>query len=238
MRLLPNRLSIVLVPIALGVSLLLREYYLQATISLASWTSLLAILAPFAFILFRWGIHYEKLKIHSEKDALTDVYNRRFVQHVFPKISDMVKRKSEKLTVFVIDIDDFKCVNDSYGHDTGDLVIKQLASSLLLNTRASDIVSRWGGDEFVVIAPFSGGEPSYILQERLERDITITAAKKTFTVSVSIGKAIFPDQGDHLDELLQAADQSMYDLKYYKKNQHKLLESRQIPQDSKRRSIQ
>ncbi|MEW9671347.1 GGDEF domain-containing protein [Ammoniphilus sp. 3BR4] len=92
------------------------------------------------------GIQYDKAKYFSEKDTLTRVYNRRFVEAIFPKILAQVERNNEQLSLSIIDCNDFKPINDTYGHKIGDEVLITLSSLLSGEIRKSDIVARWGGD--------------------------------------------------------------------------------------------
>jgi len=81
----------------------------------------------------------------SNRDHLTGLYNRRYIQHMFNVEAERSKRKRAEFSILIIDIDDFKKINDTYGHDTGDKVLVQLSDIMLSITRTPDIVSRWGG---------------------------------------------------------------------------------------------
>lgn len=95
-------------------------------------------------------MQYDKAKYFSEKDTLTGVYNRRFVEAIFPKLLAQVERKNEQLSLSIVDCNDFKPINDTYGHKIGDEVLITLSSLLAGEIRKSDIVARWGGDEFLI----------------------------------------------------------------------------------------
>lgn len=96
-------------------------------------------------VLCSWlGKKYDEAKFYSEKDPLTEVYNRRFIIKSFPKILNKVNRNNENLSLFVIDIDDFKKINDTYGHEIGDSVIRGIAKAFLNNTRRTDVIALLG----------------------------------------------------------------------------------------------
>ena len=94
------------------------------------------------------------VKFLSEIDPLTNIYNRRYLFHTFPKLSVLIDRKDEKLILFFIDINHFKMINDHYGHETGDEVLKHLSNLLVRTTSKKDIVARLAGDEFIIMTPF------------------------------------------------------------------------------------
>ena len=106
-------------------------------------------------LVFWWlGKQYDMVKFLSEIDPLTNIYNRRYLFHTFPKLSVLIDRKAEKLILFFIDINHFKMINDHYGHETGDEVLKKLSNILVKTTSKKDIVARLAGDEFIILTPF------------------------------------------------------------------------------------
>lgn len=176
----------------------------------------------FAVIAWFVGGLYDKLTFLSNKDALTGNYNRRFIEKVIPRLLYKTKLKKEKLTVFIIDANNFKTLNDTYGHRTGDLVLKSLSSILMSNTRKKDMVARWGGDEFLIITLDTDKDSAQRLVERLNDAIIREAgwAESTYKISlsVSIGFATFPEDASTFDELLSIADKNMYKIKYQNKS--------------------
>lgn len=162
------------------------------------------------------GGQYDKAKFYSEKDALTKAYNRRFIDKVFPKIRSLMERQRKKLAVFIIDINDFKKINDTYGHKAGDQVLMHISNVLAQNTRKTDFIARWGGDEFLILAPDIGDNGDQIVLERIEAKLQ--DLPEHWNVGISVGVAIFPDEAASLDELIQVADQKMYGSKSYQKS--------------------
>lgn len=142
-------------------------------------------------------------------DPLTCCYNRRFLQDVLSIEIERAKRTAGALTVLFVDINNFKAINDKLGHAAGDAVLRTVAQKLKQSVRVSDIVARWGGDEFVVVFPQTGGGTALTLVNRLVDAVNGSGnCRSEFTVSV--GTAAFPGDGDDPDRLLSLADKRMY----------------------------
>lgn len=171
-------------------------------------------LVIFFGILSLWlGLQYDRAKYFSEKDTLTGVYNRRFVEFIFPKILAQVERKNEHISLSVIDCNDFKPINDIYGHKVGDEVLITLSSLLVGEIRKSDIVARWGGDEFLIIYPNANEEGVQVIINRIQNKLAKFSESIQIDISISIGTATYPTDGSTLDELIKKADKRMYKVK-------------------------
>lgn len=166
-------------------------------------------------VLICWwlGSQYDKVKFYSEKDILTAVHNRRFVLRTFPRLLARMDKRNEKLSLFLIDVDDFKKINDTYGHETGDKVLRYLSSILMSNTTKKDMVARWAGDEFLIISPSSIAMSPDVIIKRINDALKKLSEEINIEVSVSIGAAIYPNEARTLDALLHAADCKMYEMK-------------------------
>jgi diguanylate cyclase (GGDEF)-like protein len=164
------------------------------------------------------GKKYDEAKFYSEKDPLSQVYNRRFVMKLFSKLLAKVNRKNEKLTLFVLDIDNFKEINDTFGHEIGDSVITEIAKGLTMLTRKTDVVARWGGDEFIVIMPYSDEANPDLLVERINHHLEDVSQKLGMTITISIGQSAYPDNAKNLVDLIRIADKRMYERKFGKKS--------------------
>ncbi|HSM10508.1 MAG TPA: EAL domain-containing protein, partial [Lysobacter sp.] len=153
-------------------------------------------------------------------DALTGMGNRRFLGQRLSHALQCSHRQGTQLAVILIDLDDFKLVNDSYGHSLGDEILKIAASRLATTVRASDIVARLGGDEFVVVAEMTGLEPLSQLIERLFHAMLAPVELRgvTFALPMSVGIALYPDDGSDAETLLRQADAAMYAAKSEGKN--------------------
>jgi diguanylate cyclase (GGDEF)-like protein len=165
------------------------------------------------FIAFWVGKQYDKVKFYSEKDSLTGCYNRRFVGEVLPLLLARMDRKSENLSIAMWDCNNFKTINDKYGHKKGDLVLQEFSTLLLRSTRKNDIVSRWGGDEFLLIAPYADEEAIKVIVKRFDNELQELSKKLQLDISVSSGYAIYPNDAETVDDLIDLADRKMYGLK-------------------------
>jgi len=157
---------------------------------------------------------------HANRDYLTGLYNRRyFFKHINEYIENI--DVGEKFALAMIDIDDFKKVNDTYGHDTGDRAITHIADILMSNTNHRDIVSRFGGEEFCVVLKninqFSAVEILDRLREEIESSIIYSDKKEPIQLTVSIGVALYNEDG--IEETISQADMMLYNAKNAGKNQ-------------------
>jgi diguanylate cyclase (GGDEF)-like protein/PAS domain S-box-containing protein len=157
-------------------------------------------------------------------DALTDLPNRALLMERLNHQTAIAKREQRLLAVMFLDLDRFKFVNDSFGHDVGDDLLKAVAQKLLALVRQSDTVARLGGDEFVIVLnnPESQAEVTHIA----DRVVTVINEPmefcgKTAQVGTSIGIAMYPTNGDTPAELIKSADTAMYAAKAAGKNTHR-----------------
>ena len=166
----------------------------------------------------------EKLNLLSITDGLTEVYNHRYFQErLSEEISRIYRHKEDPVSLLMLDIDDFKKFNDTYGHQCGDMVLKQLARILQDNVRKIDIVSRYGGEEFTVILPKTESRKASLVAKRIckkvaETPFVLDDAGNTGCVTVSIGVGTFRfGDGDKAD-LIKRADDALYKAKAMGKN--------------------
>lgn len=155
----------------------------------------------------------ESLVELSVTDKLTGLKNRRFFQEKLEEQVIHFARKEVPFSLLIVDIDHFKHVNDTYGHQTGDVVLEQLAIILKNFARGNEIPARYGGEEFVMILPKTNNEQSTEIAEHLRRDIEV-ATWVTGKITVSIGAATFTEQDDS-GSILKKSDQALY---YSKEN--------------------
>jgi diguanylate cyclase (GGDEF)-like protein len=149
-------------------------------------------------------------------DGLTGLLNKRtLIEAVEHKLLSATRFK-RKLSVLVIDIDFFKKVNDTYGHDIGDIVIRGLADVLRKARRATDILARFGGEEFVVVCEETDENGAMLLAERVRAELQASVfqtPKGPIQVTCSIGIATFPGAGRSWEALFKAADEALYESK-------------------------
>ncbi len=152
-------------------------------------------------------------------DGLTKLYNRRALESYFNQELNRVIRYQQNLSVLMLDIDHFKRINDLYGHNAGDEVLKKIAEHLQEQIRDVDIAARYGGEEFVILMPETDKDTAYMVATRLKESIAqINYSRPEFKVTVSIGIASAPKDGTTAQELLKQADQAMYLAKRNGKN--------------------
>jgi diguanylate cyclase (GGDEF)-like protein/PAS domain S-box-containing protein len=159
----------------------------------------------------------EALRTQSVRDALTGLYNRRYLEEVLDREVRRAARAAQSLGVLMIDLDHFKNFNDTYGHEAGDAVLRETGQFLAKGIRAEDFVCRFGGEEFVVILPTADVEASRARAERLRsrmRELTVMHQGKSLgMVTISVGVAAFPEHGMSPKELMAAADAALYEAK-------------------------
>lgn len=166
-------------------------------------------------------IKQEELKYLASHDSLTGLFNRREFEEILDKSIANAERNNSSLALLLIDLDNFKITNDTFGHFHGDELLKQFSHRLVLLVRKGDLLSRVGGDEFTLIA-LNTKSPSSArhLSERIlnELNTPYTISGKLITVTVSIGISIFPGDGNSTEELLRKADLALYKAKNSGKN--------------------
>lgn len=155
----------------------------------------------------------------STRDYLTNLLNAREFYRILDAELERAQRYQEKFSLLLIDADHFKKVNDRYGHQSGDKVLRDLARRIRIQVRNVDIPARVGGEEFAVILPNTTGEAALTIAERVrkaieEREITLSDKEKSqVRISVSIGLASFPHSGRDAKELFHQADMALYNAK-------------------------
>jgi len=159
----------------------------------------------------------EKVKL-SETDPLTNVMNRRKFEDLLESLLVRAERTSLPLTIMVLDIDDFKRINDAYGHQTGDLVLVKFAHLIAGSIRKNDYLVRYGGEEFVIISVDSSLDGVAHLAEKVRQDIEKHQFSKAGNVTVSIGIAELTSDDDSRS-LFKRADKMLYKAKKNGKNQ-------------------
>ena len=150
-----------------------------------------------------------KLTKDAQTDPLTAINNRRGLEVAIT----MLKAECRNFSVISVDIDYFKRVNDTYGHDVGDVVLRRLADIMKSCSREHDIPCRVGGEEFVVLVPGVTGTPAYIVAERLRKSVGITKIEPVGNITVSIGVASYNSGDGDVSDVFKRADEAMYESK-------------------------
>ncbi len=163
----------------------------------------------------------ERLKEQAIRDPMTGLFNRRYLDTIVPSELARSERDKTPLALLMIDLDHFKQVNDSYGHQGGDEVLKALAALLLANVRASDVACRYGGEEFLLLLPnmHCDGALERAEQWRLAfAATTVQYAGTSITATLSMGIACYPQDGASIEELTRCADLALYQAKEQGRN--------------------
>jgi diguanylate cyclase (GGDEF)-like protein/PAS domain S-box-containing protein len=152
----------------------------------------------------------------ANRDPLTNIANRRAFQQEGAELLEHAKAEGSGLALLYLDLDKFKPVNDTYGHEVGDLLLQKVAIRLKETLRATDLLARIGGDEFVLMLHNTEGNSLAEVCNRLASDLQrpFIVSGKHLSVGVSIGIALYPTHGTELDELLKHADTAMYEAKH------------------------
>lgn len=166
----------------------------------------------------RYHAELQEMQFHAYHDALTRVLNRTGLEKSFSSLCEMAEKADKYILLAMLDLDDFKPVNDQYGHQVGDEVLQEFARRLLGIVESDDLVARLGGDEFVIIVYGAGGQEALgklhkKLLESLKPPVILEDKAVEIVVGSSIGYSQFPEDGRDLYSLLHAADQSMYQAK-------------------------
>jgi len=166
---------------------------------------------------------YEMVVHKSHTDSLTALWNHGFFQDTLIKEMDKSKNSQAPLSLALLDIDDFKKFNDTWGHQNGDVVLTALAKILKNYSREIDYVCRYGGEEFAIILTQTNKEQAFLIAERLRDQIShqhfqLTTSQQIVRLTVSIGIAAFPADAISKEELILKADKAMYTAKFIGKN--------------------
>lgn len=164
----------------------------------------------------------EKLREQANRDSLTGLFNRRYLEGTLEREMARCKREGAPLTMLLLDIDHFKMVNDTYGHQAGDEVLRVFGQLLLENARTEDIVCRYGGEEFLLVLPkmpleIARERGTYLLAQF--RDTIVPFGELRIRVTTSVGVAATPQHADSAEGLIRCADEALYLAKRHGRNQ-------------------
>jgi diguanylate cyclase (GGDEF)-like protein len=170
------------------------------------WMLYLVVLLTLVAILTR----VNRLQQDALYDAVTGLRNHRYFQVRLREEIQRSERSGVPTALVVLDLDNFKRINDRYGHARGDVVLHQVADTLVRNARGTDIVCRYGGEELAVILPATPLTDAVLVAERLRRAVAEASAGKGTPVTISCGVATYPQHATQADTLIDAADAAMY----------------------------
>ncbi len=194
----------------------LNLYHSQPDVFDDSMSYLLSIIASQVTATVKRVLVYQQLQKQATTDSLTELANHGYFYRRLREEAHRAKRYKSPLSVLLIDVDNFKLVNDRYGHRMGDSVLQTLAHLLRAQLRDSDVIARYGGEEFGVLLPHTDVEPARVTAERVcetIRQTPIPRRRGCLHVSVSIGVASLPCHAQSADVLVQKADHALYQAK-------------------------
>ena len=157
----------------------------------------------------------EKIEMMTFVDELTGVYNYRYLEQRLTEELQRAKRHNCPLSVIYFDFDNFKLVNDTFGHETGNTVLQRVAQMTRQSARGEDFVGRLGGDEFLLVLPQTDSAGSLITAERIKKkldsmELVASTGERLDFITYSMGIASYPASAETKDELIRAADEAMY----------------------------
>ncbi len=212
-----------------GIAYLFLSYYIMSIYNL--WIPVvipvIAIVAAFTLSIIAKYIMKSRDFEYQYKlatiDGLTELYNHRYFQDTLRKQIDLAQRYNQSFSLIICDIDFFKKFNDTYGHQAGDAVLRQVAQTLKRNSRTTDYVCRYGGEEMSIILPNTGADEALMLANRIckavaEKPFHLTPAESA-PVTISLGVATFPDNAKTPQDLIEWADKGLYYAKEHGRNQ-------------------
>lgn len=153
-----------------------------------------------------------EVELLSNVDTLTGLYTRIYLGNTFDREDRRYRRYDELFSIILVDIDHFKKVNDTYGHNAGDIVLKKFAEIMQLTTRELDVCARWGGEEFIVLAPKTTLETACKLAERIREAVAENSFEEVGRVTASFGVTTVV-KGDSLVTCTSRADAALYEAK-------------------------
>ncbi len=162
---------------------------------------------------------FEEVKKQAVTDPLTGLFNRRFFEDNIVKEAERSVRLKQPFSLISLDLDYLKSINDTYGHQYGDVAIRTIANVIKTKARSIDIPARIGGEEFNIILPGIDSYGALIAAERVRAAIEMAEVDKVGHITASIGVATFLEHSDRVDELIELADQAMYKAKISGRNQ-------------------
>ena len=187
---------------------------------------ILAIVAFISALIVKYFIKsrdFEQQYKLATTDGLTELYNHRYFQEQMKRQIENSKRYETEFSMIILDIDFFKKFNDTFGHQAGDAVLRQVAQTLKRNVRATDIVCRYGGEEMSIILPNTGKDVAYSTAEKICQRVSDKKFKlgndRETSVTISLGVATFPYDGQSASEIIDSADKRLYNAKNNGRNQ-------------------
>lgn len=215
--------SIYVCSLVLGPYYILKYYNIWVEIVYPFLLAMTAFISTFIVKYLIKSRDFEQQYKLATTDGLTELYNHRYFQEQMKRQIENSKRYETEFSMIILDIDFFKKFNDTFGHQAGDAVLRQVAQTLKKNVRATDIVCRYGGEEMSIILPNTGKDVAYSTAEKIchrvsDKKFKLSNDKET-SVTISLGVATFPYDGQSASEIIDSADKRLYNAKNNGRNQ-------------------
>lgn len=195
---------------------------------------MLSLFAQHASIAIENAMLFEKVQLMARIDEVTGLYNRRAINDMGEYEINRASRLKHSISLAMVDLDNFKQVNDQFSHKVGDEVLREIAQICKENIRSIDVLGRYGGDEFVILLPETDGENAYLTMERLRKVIDetpIVLGDNTFHMTVSIGLVSHKENAPSITEIMNQADSSLYTAKNKGKNSVRVFQDMDLPKN-------
>jgi diguanylate cyclase (GGDEF)-like protein len=201
-----------------GLNIIHAEYLLDIPLTPEAFIAPLVAGVLFGYLLARIKILHETMSQMAYTDPLTHIYNRLHFGHFLESEIDRVERYGNTFSIIFFDIDDFKEINDEYGHLVGDEVLEEMTDVIKKANRSADIFARYGGEEFIIMTPATGIDGARQHAERLRIDIEKHEFLNVGTLRCSFGVTEYKRGEDNLPSLIKRADSALYKAKTQGKN--------------------
>jgi diguanylate cyclase (GGDEF)-like protein len=202
----------------LVADILMLEHYTSIYIPLINESFRLAVFLFIVFVISRYKTTLDAHKELAMIDPLTGVANRRAFFQLARSETERSRRYNHPFSVMVIDVDNFKQINDRFGHDTGDRLLLTVVETIKHHVRAMDIVARFGGDEFVVLLARADEKPAIAVAAKLQKQLLSKMESNRWRVTFSVGLATYRLPPHSIEEAIKIADELMYQVKRSGKN--------------------
>lgn len=210
-----------------GITMLLLsvgiDEFTISTIHLIEITALIAACEVLSIILFHYHSELTKLRQNASTDKLTELYNRSYLDPFLEKQIEIAGKTKKPVSIIMVDLDHFKEINDNNGHPAGDHVLTIFAQIVLKCIRKTDIIARYGGDEFIVVLPDTDTETARSVAERIRHDVSSAYISPVdgaiiSSISCSVGISTYPVHCDSKHSLIKTSDLALYEAKHSGRN--------------------
>ena len=229
--------------IAVCLTVMALESSSRDVSSIAYWSTIFTRFAPIVLVAYfttmlSADIRYAvaKIKLISDMDELTGIYNLRAFTAILRRVFQQTVRHDRQLSIIMIDSDNLKTTNDTYGHEAGNRLLQHLVRKFSDSVRRSDFVGRYGGDEFIILLPETARDGAIETAERIRKSIASSRfdiRNGELRTTVSLGVASYPDDGGDLEVILEKADRALYRAKKNGRNQTAVYEFDEEPEPDK-----